>query len=105
MHISVKQIECEAERLGCQIAEDERIFVEGQPNEAKTLYFGMDGTGIPARASETVGRCGKQRCTVRIGSGQSAKSCSHRRSRLSTSSMQSKNYGMWARLYATHKQA
>ena len=60
--VSTKQIEREAERLGREIADDERQITE-PPTDNKlpsTLYLGLDGTGIPMRASELEGRAGKQ---------------------------------------------
>ncbi len=52
----------EQRSVGKEIAEDERLHSE--PLEAlplpRTLYLGMDGTGIPLRAAELVGRTGKQ---------------------------------------------
>ena len=60
--VDAKQVERTAEALGKQIAEDERHCTE--PCHAlalpQTLYLGMDGTGIPLRAEELVGRTGKQ---------------------------------------------
>jgi hypothetical protein len=60
--VDAKQVERTAEALGKQIAEDERLHTE--PLDAlalpQTLYLGMDGTGIPLRAEELVGRMGKQ---------------------------------------------
>lgn len=60
--VDVKQVERTAEALGKEIAEDERLHSE--PPDAlplpRTLYLGMDGTGIPLRAEELVGRTGKQ---------------------------------------------
>ena len=60
--VDAKQVERTAEALGKQIAEDERHCTE--PSDAlplpQTLYLGMDGTGIPLRAEELVGRTGKQ---------------------------------------------
>src|ERR1700724_1193397 len=60
--VDAKQVERTAEALGKEIAEDERLHSE--PLEAlplpRTLYLGMDGTGIPLRAEELVGRTGKQ---------------------------------------------
>ena len=60
--VSTKQVEREAERLGREIAEDERRTVEPETDREipPTLYLGMDGTGIPMRKSETCGRAGKQ---------------------------------------------
>ncbi len=60
--VDAKQVERTAEALGKEIAEDERHCTE--PSDAvplpQTLYLGMDGTGIPLRAEELVGRTGKQ---------------------------------------------
>jgi len=60
--VPTKQVEREAERLGREIAEDERRVVEpASPGEIPpTLYLGLDGTGIPMRKSELDGRKGKQ---------------------------------------------
>ena len=35
-------------------------MVEAEPNRARTLHLGADGTGVPVRKSETEGRKGKQ---------------------------------------------
>ncbi len=52
-----------AEALGRKIADDERHVVEppadGEP-VAPTLYLGMDGTGVPMRKADVLGRAGKQ---------------------------------------------
>lgn len=60
--VDAKQVERTAEALGKEIAEDERHCTE--PSDTlplpQTLYLGMDGTGIPLRAEELVGRSGKQ---------------------------------------------
>ena len=60
--VDAKQVERTAEALGKEIAADERVHSE--PRDAlpvpRTLYLGMDGTGIPLRAEELVGRTGKQ---------------------------------------------
>jgi hypothetical protein len=58
--VNAKQVERTAEALGRQIAEDERMHVEPDAQIASTLYVGVDGTGIPVRQSELVGRKGKQ---------------------------------------------
>lgn len=57
-----KHVERAAEALGREMAADERRVVEPAPpaEVAPTLYLGMDGTGIPMRASELEGRAGKQ---------------------------------------------
>src|SRR6202050_5515416 len=60
--VDAKQVERTAEALGKEIAADERVHTE--PVDAlplpRTLYLGMDGTGIPLRAEELVGRTAKQ---------------------------------------------
>ncbi len=62
MAVPTTHVEHAAEALGREVAEDERRVVEppaaGAP-VAPTLYPGMDGTGVPMRASEWVGRTGK----------------------------------------------
>ena len=58
--IDPKTVERHAEALGREIAEDERLVVEPEPTTARTVYLGLDGTGIPVRKSETEGRKGKQ---------------------------------------------
>jgi hypothetical protein len=58
--VGAKQVERRAEALGREIAQDERTVVEAEPASAPTMYLGMDGTGVPMRASELVGREGKQ---------------------------------------------
>lgn len=60
--VDAKQVERAAETLGAEIADDERAFVEPIETEpvAPTLYLGLDGTGVPMRKSELVGRTGKQ---------------------------------------------
>jgi hypothetical protein len=60
--VAPKQVERTAEALGREIAADERRVVEpvAPVAVAPTLYLGMDGTGIPMRASELDGRAGKQ---------------------------------------------
>jgi len=58
--VGAKQVERAAEALGREIAQDERTVVESVPPCAPTMYLGMDGTGVPMRASELEGRQGKQ---------------------------------------------
>jgi len=58
--VDAKQVERTAEALGREIAQDERSVVEPSPPSAPTMYLGMDGTGVPMRASELQGRQGKQ---------------------------------------------
>jgi hypothetical protein len=84
--INAKQVERTAEALGAEIAADERQRLEPiAPDEIPpTLYLGMDGTGVPMRAAELVGRPGKQPdgsaktrevklCTVWSAEGRDAK--------------------------------
>jgi len=58
--VGAKQVERTAEALGREIAKDERTVVEPSLPCAPTMYLGMDGTGVPMRASELEGRPGKQ---------------------------------------------
>lgn len=58
--VPTKHVERAAEALGREIAADERSVVEPQPPTAPTMYLGLDGTGVPMRAAELVGRQGKQ---------------------------------------------
>jgi hypothetical protein len=60
IRVNAKQVERTAEALGREISEDERGHVESSPPLAPTLYLGVDGTGVPVRKSEQVGRKGKQ---------------------------------------------
>jgi hypothetical protein len=60
--VDAKQVERTAEALGAEIGEDERHNLEpsGNLDLPKTLYLGMDGTGIPMRSQEPAGCAGKQ---------------------------------------------
>jgi hypothetical protein len=58
--VDPKQVERTAEGLGREIAADERRRVEPAPPPAPTMYLGLDGTGVPMRASELTGHAGKQ---------------------------------------------
>ena len=60
LDIDPKSVERHAEALGREIADDERRVVEPEPNRARTLYLGVDGTGVPVRKCETAHRAGKQ---------------------------------------------
>lgn len=60
VRVDPKRVERNAEALGREIADDEEQIVEPELQSAPTLYLGMDGTGIPVRASEVEGRRGKQ---------------------------------------------
>ncbi|MBI2526586.1 MAG: ISKra4 family transposase [Candidatus Rokubacteria bacterium] len=58
--VDAKQVERTAEALGREIAQDERTGGEPSPPPAPTMSLGLDGTGVPMRASELQGREGKQ---------------------------------------------
>ncbi len=60
--VSAKQVERTAEALGAAIAADEQQVVAAASAAAvpATLYLGVDGTGVPMRATEVAGRPGKQ---------------------------------------------
>ncbi len=63
VEVPTTHVERAAEALGREVAEDERRVVEPPAAGelvAPTRYLGMDGTGVPMRASELVGRTGKQ---------------------------------------------
>ncbi len=63
VEVSTKHVERAAEALGREVAQDERCVVAPPPARAEvapTLYLGLDGTGVPMRASELEGREGKQ---------------------------------------------
>jgi hypothetical protein len=60
--VDAKLVEREAEAIGAAIATDERELVEEETSRpvTATMYCGLDGTGVPVRASEVAGRAGKQ---------------------------------------------
>lgn len=58
--VDTKRVERAAEALGREIAQDERRTIVSELPKAKTLYLGLDGTGVPMRTSEVAGRHGKQ---------------------------------------------
>jgi len=62
VEVDAKHVERAAEALGNEIAQDEKQDVKAAAElpPAPTLYLGLDGTGIPMRASELQGRSGKQ---------------------------------------------
>lgn len=63
VEVPTKQVERTAEALGREIADDERQVVDPSTAEepvAPTMYLGMDGTGVPMRTAELIGRQGKQ---------------------------------------------
>jgi hypothetical protein len=60
--VDARQVERSAEALGAEIAADEKLQTRPLDETLlpSTLYLGIDGTGIPMRASELKGRAGKQ---------------------------------------------
>jgi hypothetical protein len=60
VEVSAKQVERAAESLGAEIAEAEKKQVDKTGKVAPTMYLGMDGTGVPMRTQEVIGRAGKQ---------------------------------------------
>lgn len=62
VEVGVKRVERAAKRLGDELAVVEQRATEAEDGRPlpPTLYTGMDGTGVPIRASELVGRAGKQ---------------------------------------------
>jgi hypothetical protein len=60
LRVEAKHVERAAEALGREIAVDERRVVVATAPRAPTMYLGVDGTGVPMRASELAGRAGKQ---------------------------------------------
>lgn len=85
VQVDTKQVERTAEALGAEVADDERAYAEPLDVEVvPTLYLGMDGTGIPMRKEELLGRAGKQEdgsaktrevklCTVWSAEGKDSK--------------------------------
>ena len=62
LELDPKQVERYAEALGEEIERDEREYVVPPDPQTlpPTLYLSMDGTGVPMRKSELLGRTGKQ---------------------------------------------
>ncbi len=62
VQVPAKQVERVAEDLGEEIAADERAHCEPETTceLPRTLYIGLDGTGLPMRPVELEGRAGKQ---------------------------------------------
>lgn len=60
--VCTKRVERTAKRLGAELAVVERQDVAPELDRPvpPTLYVGVDGTGVPMRAAEVAGRCGKQ---------------------------------------------
>ncbi len=58
--VSAKGVERTAKKIGAAIAADEVACVVEKPNPSRTMYVGVDGTGIPMRSGELIGRAGKQ---------------------------------------------
>ncbi len=60
VRLNAKRVERVAEAMGREISDDERQVIEVEPCGARTIYAGIDGTGIPMRSGECDGRKGKQ---------------------------------------------
>jgi len=61
LRVDAKHVQRAAEALGREVAQDERgVVVPAAAPSAPTLYLGVDGTGVPMRATEVEGRAGKQ---------------------------------------------
>ena len=63
IRLSSRQLQRVAERLGEEIEQEEEADVSPDHHPrpfGRTIYVGMDGTGIPMQARETRGRRGKQ---------------------------------------------
>ena len=61
VQVGSKHVQRTAQALGREIAALERQSPgSAAAAPAPTVYLGVDGTGVPVRASETVGRAGKQ---------------------------------------------
>lgn len=61
VRVGCKHVQRTAEALGRELAALERQTPDGSAvPPAPTMYLGVDGTGVPVRASETAGRAGKQ---------------------------------------------
>ncbi len=61
VRVGTKHVQRSAEALGREIAALERQGPDAPaPPPAPTVYLGVDGTGVPVRASETAGRPGQQ---------------------------------------------
>ena len=58
--LAPKTVERHAEALGREVAGDECRVIAPEPCDARTLYLGLDGTGVPARTTEVEGHQGKQ---------------------------------------------
>ena len=58
VQVSVSQVEGATEALGAEIADDECSCVERIGAVARTMYLGMDGTGVPMRKSVDCGIAG-----------------------------------------------
>ena len=58
--VGAKQVERAAQALGRQIDADERAVVDSGAPISTTMDIGVDGTGLPMRSRELLGRAGKQ---------------------------------------------
>ena len=60
VRLDAKRMERVAERLGGEVFDDEARGIDVESGEADTMCLGIDGTGIPMRASECAGGEGRQ---------------------------------------------
>lgn len=61
VRVNAKRVERVAEALGHEVAAAEQAAVfAAEPPAAATMYLGVDGTGVPMRPAELVGRPGKE---------------------------------------------
>ena len=61
LKVNAKQVERCAEMVGDEIIADEKLVITSpEAPSATTLYLGIDGTGVPMRNEDLVGRQGKQ---------------------------------------------
>lgn len=62
VNLGPKMIERAAESLGAALADWEKQTTDAETDRSvpSTLYMGIDGTGVPVRPSEVLGRKGKQ---------------------------------------------
>jgi len=60
VNVPTKGVERTAKKIGADIAADEVAYIAEKPNPSDTMYVGVDGTGIPMRPDELIGRAGKQ---------------------------------------------
>src|SRR3989338_6649799 len=58
--LGIKEAERSAKKLGCEIALDEKSVTECTIPPVRTMYLGMDGTGLPLRKEELIDWFGKE---------------------------------------------